>query len=174
MKNHPEVGRGNVEGLTDVLGGEFFHFAECEGLCVSIGKSVEAVGEDLAEFGAFDDNPGVGFPRGGRGLPMAAPGKEVFGEGVLVEFEVGGGFFAGGFADVIDQFVFEDADEPGSGGRSSREPFAAVEGGQEGFLDKVLCGVFVAEAHKGIAVEEIAVLVDPGFGVVEWGVGVGR
>lgn len=64
---------------------------------------------------------------------------------------------------LIDEFVAQDAKEPGALGRLPRKARGGFERGQEGFLDQILGDSRVAHAGGGKTKQRATMLIDPTF-----------
>src|SRR3989344_5519531 len=82
----------------------------------------------------------------------------------VVSVQSAEGLFTRALAQVIDQFVFQDADKPGPFRGASAKPVARLQGRDQRFLDQILRLGAIAQAKKGVAEQRVAMLREPVLG----------
>src|SRR5262245_44645253 len=154
MQHHPQIVLGDVERSTNLLALDAIDFAHREDSGNVFGHLIRAVVKSLPERLAVEARAGVSGPFKWSEFVDPAAGERPFGDEalaflVLVEIQIGERSLATGLAIVVENLVFEDADEPALLRAASSEGLPALERRQEGFLHHVLRLRRIAQTHEG-------------------------
>ena len=87
---------------------------------------------------------------------------------LFVRFGAGRGIdrlFARLFAEYVDDFVLEDAGEPGPQRGAAGEAVGTLHRGQQSFLYDIVGAAGVAQMKQGVTIEVVAMLGDVGWGI---------
>ena len=123
VEHHPEVRRGDAQRFANNGSGHVVHFPHEEDGGDALGELAEAGVERGEEFSAVQGLFAAGVPLA-RCAGVVVPevvGIEFFGGLVTEEDEVGEGGLAAKLAEVVADFVLQDAEQPGADGRAPAE-----------------------------------------------------
>jgi hypothetical protein len=116
------------------------------------------------------------MPVAGRiiGVPVAFPFISSFKELVVFRTFVNSfsdGSFAFGFAEVVDDLVLQNSDQPGSFRAAAFEFFISFQRGQKGLLHDIFRRGIVSQTKDGVLEKIVAVIVQPSAGIGQLKVG---
>ena len=166
IQDDAEVGRGQLEQFANLVGLQLIEFPQGKDLGRPWREPIHAAGQRLPKLAPFDQPVRLfrpGLHRGGFRFPMAVVKKGIFScearlIGLLDRLPAGP-------AEIVDHFMFHDADHPSALRCRSAFPVGALQGGQEGFLRQILGGIFISHADERKPVERVSMRVDEGLGV---------
>src|SRR5271154_1645141 len=163
MQEDPQVGRGNANLLTDLLGLQAIEGAQGEDLGLPLREGTEAGPDLLPEFGILGQRRRIPGPRLRWPDPMVIGCIPVL--AVVVDWE--GVDIAGAYRypDAINDLMAQDAEQPGALGAVAAEAPLRLESGQEGLLDRILRIGALAQTGQGIAEQAVRMGIAPLVGV---------
>ena len=166
IQDDAEVGRGKLEQFANLFGLQLIEFPQGKDLGRPRRELIHTTGQRVPKLAPFDQPVRLfrpGLHRGGFRFPMTVVEKGVFRcmsrlIGMLDRFPAGP-------AEIVDDFVFHDADHPSALRCRPALPVGPLQGGQKGFLHQILGDIFIPHADERKSIERVPMGVDEGMGV---------